>query len=289
MHGNMTYELRPHCDPHGHRDFKYSLNPGNYSCRAFDGAQLTIPRFEGNSACEVSCNGGYYLGLGIPATIPPLGAGPDERLAGLRNVRVRDYTEAQGALRAHELVCKQCPEGTFSVGGGKLIHRWMPEITGTLSEDVQQDGTFPADVSTTAEPEGSLPHEFASTCFGFNATAFQHTGSMTEAWVEGHLCEPWKPERQKDGKHITSGNNRGAPKVRSELHLRLRMVRPGKVWFSYSVDVDESPQAAEQCPWLNGDTGVVGQWKCADGHITNTSWDCNDHGGRYTFQDPAFL
>ena len=59
------------------------------------------------------------------------------------------------------------------------------------------------------------------------------------------------------------------PKVRSELHLRLRMVRPGKVWFSFSVNVDESPVAADACPWLNGDTGNVGQWQCADGTYTN--------------------
>jgi len=269
--GNVTYHLWPHCRKNGRHDARYYINPGNYSCRAFNGAQLTVSRFEGDYKCDSTCPGGHYLGLGLlEQPIADPGA--------TRRVQRRDYTEA--GVQGQELVCKQCPANTFSVGGGKLVHRWLPEITGNLPEDVQ-DGLedIAADVPSTEEPEGSLPHEFTSTCYGFNTTAFQVTGSMTAAWVEGHLCEPWSPETH--GLHLSSGNNRHVPKVRSELHLRLRMVRPGKVWFSFSVNVDESPMAAAACPWLNGDTGNVGQWQCADGTFTNQSWGCNDHGGRH--------
>jgi len=266
--GNVTYHLWPHCRKNGRHDARYYINPGNYSCRAFNGAQLTVSRFEGDYKCYSTCPGGHYLGLGLGAT---------------RRVQRRDYTEA--GAQGQELVCKQCPANTFSVGGGQLVHRWLPEITGKLPEDVQ-DGLedIAADAPSTEKPEGSLPHEFTSTCYGFNTTAFQVTGSMTAAWVEGHLCEPWSPEtrsRETHGLHLSSGNNRHVPKVRSELHLRLRMVRPGKVWFSFSVNVDEGPMAAAACPWLNGDTGNVGQWQCADGTFTNQSWGCNDHGGRH--------
>jgi len=66
IHGNVTFHLMPHCQRNGVRDFRYSLNPGNYSCRAFNGAQLTIPRFEGDYVCARACPGGHSLGLGVP-------------------------------------------------------------------------------------------------------------------------------------------------------------------------------------------------------------------------------
>ena len=284
IHDNVTFHLMPQCRLDGKRAFRYSLNAGNYTCRAFGGAQLTVPRFEGDNQCNRVCAGGQYLGFGGPEPSAGRKASSHRDLddpitakgSAPRQWGARDYTEA-GTAQDHELMCKQCPENTFSIGGGHLIHRWLPEITGRLPADVGGSGGV-VDASTL-QPEGRLPPEFTSTCYGFNATAFQLTNSMTEAWVEGHLCKPWKSADH--GMHITSGNNRAVPKVRSELHLRLRMVRPGKVWFSYSVDVDQSPVAAEQCPWLNGNTGSVGQWQCADGAVVNTSWGCNDHGGRH--------
>jgi len=198
---------------------------------------------------------------------------------GRGGVHSRDYTEEDTAW-GQELVCMECPKSTFSVGGGRLIHQWLPELTGPLPKDVDESGSlsFAADTASTLPREGALPPELTSTCYGFNTTAFQNTNSMTDAWVEGHLCEPWRPEMH--GLHISSGDNRGVPKVRSELHLRLRMVRPGKVWFSYSVDVDQSPEAADACPWLNGDTGSVATWRCVDGTVANTSYGCNEHRGR---------
>jgi len=280
---SVTFNLLPQCKLNGRRDFTYSLHAGNYSCLAFGGSQLTVPHFEGDYVCEKTCPGGKFLGLGVHGVPEPNAGQARGRKGGpikgssatRRAVAARDYTQA-GTAQAHELQCRTCPENTFSVGGGKLIHRWMPEITGQLPADVSESE---AESGSSLQPEGRLPPEFTSTCYGFNVTAFQLTGNMTEAWVEGHLCEPWRPLDH--GMHINSGNNRAVPKVRSELHLRLRMVRPGKVWFSYSVDVDQNPAAAEQCPWLNGNTGTVGQWRCADDTLVNTSWGCNDRGGRH--------
>ena len=250
IRSNVTFELVPRCygnSRFGKRDFRYSIMPGNYSCRGPSGDLLRIPRFEGDFACDRACPSGHFLGLGDgDAQTPP------------------------------ELVCKECPANTFSVGGGKLIRRWRPELTGPLPDDVQE--SVSESDGFAAESEGVLPAEFTSTCYGFNSSAFQQGGSMVDAWVEGHLCQPWRPRSH--GAHIFSGNNRHVPKIRSELHLRLRMVRPGKVWFSYSVNADHTPAASEACPWLNGDTGVVAQWKCVDKSFSNTSWGCNDRGGR---------
>ena len=262
MHDSVTFELMPSCNLKGLRNFKYSFEPGNYSCRAFDGRQLTIPGFDEEDVCDLSCPDGHYIGLGpsppaSPPQVPPDNGGGtgtreksggaqryDHRLSGRtrsdsrhghantgdRTGEIRDYTETQGALRAHELTCKECPENTFSIAGGKLIHRWLPEITGELPEDVAHSEGGSLD--STDEPEGALPPEFTSRCFGFNSTAFQLTNSMMQAWVEGHLCEPWTPESH--GLHISSGNSqRGTPKVRSELHLRLRMVLTTHIWHIY--------------------------------------------------------
>lgn len=95
--------------------------------------------------------------------------------------------------------CKPCENGTFSLGGGKLITRFT-------------------------DP---LPFEFRNECYGYRGGAY----------LAGNSCNKWKVSA--DGSFIHSGNNTEYHRLFSVLQMAVVLVRPGYIMFKFKVDSEE--------------------------------------------------
>ncbi|KUF81333.1 hypothetical protein AM587_10016526 [Phytophthora nicotianae] len=128
--------------------------------------------------CDVQCDRGYYLGANFSGSVPVSG-------------------------------CERCPQGKYSLGGGKLFSQRTDAWSSPLSAELQTD------------------------CMTQN----MYTGQ----WQ--HNCNPWVPSA--DGSYISSGQNSGVmqnfegTRLYSTLRVSATFVRDGSVTYKYRVDAEQ--------------------------------------------------
>ncbi|KAG3018798.1 hypothetical protein PC121_g12044 [Phytophthora cactorum] len=128
--------------------------------------------------CDVQCDRGYYLGANFSGSVPVSG-------------------------------CERCPQGKYSLGGGKLFSQRTDAWSSPLAAELQTD------------------------CMTQN----MYTGQ----WQ--HNCNPWVPSA--DGSYISSGQNSGVmqnfegTRLYSTLRVSATFVRDGSVTYKYRVDAEQ--------------------------------------------------
>ncbi|KAE9355330.1 hypothetical protein PF008_g4124 [Phytophthora fragariae] len=128
--------------------------------------------------CDVQCDKGYYLGANFSGPEPVSG-------------------------------CERCPQGKYSLGGGKLFSQRTNAWSSPLSAELQSD------------------------CMTQN----MYTGR----WQ--HNCNPWVASA--DGSYISSGDNSGVmqnfegSRLYSTLRVSATFVRDGSVTYKYRVDAEQ--------------------------------------------------
>ncbi|KAG7394847.1 hypothetical protein PHYBOEH_004613 [Phytophthora boehmeriae] len=157
----------------------YYFLKGEATCQAnATGQVLAKPPVHG-LRCDVQCDRGYYLGANFSGPVPVSG-------------------------------CERCPQGKYSLGGGKLFSQRTDSWTSPLPMELQTD------------------------CLTQN----MYTGQ----WQ--HNCHPWEPSA--DGSYISSGSNSGVmenyqgTRLYSTLRISATFVRDGTVTYKFRVDA-ESP------------------------------------------------
>ncbi|KAF4037479.1 hypothetical protein GN244_ATG10213 [Phytophthora infestans] len=128
--------------------------------------------------CDVQCDRGFYLGANFTGPAPVS-------------------------------ACERCPQGKYSLGGGKLFSQRTDAWTSPLAAELQTD------------------------CMTQN----MYTGQ----WQ--HNCNPWVPSA--DGSYISSGQNSGVmqnfegTRLYSTLRVSATFVRDGSVTYKYRVDAEQ--------------------------------------------------
>ncbi|KAL7684511.1 putative tyrosine-protein kinase ephrin type A/B receptor [Plasmopara halstedii] len=156
--------------------FYYTNNEGMCSVNT-TGQVLAKPPVHG-LRCDIHCDQGYYLGANFSNLVPVS-------------------------------ACERCPQGKYSLGGGKLFSQRTDAWTLPLSAELQTD------------------------C----VTQDMYTGQ----WK--HNCNPWVSSA--DGSYISSGENSqvmeqfSGLRLYSSLRVSATFVRNGSVTYKYRVDAEE--------------------------------------------------